>query len=238
MTEQIMSELDQLAYEAYIADCQVQSIFVVTEWRDLNPLTQKRYRAIAHQLRNHYTNGFISAVQLESSLLASLKVIGVEIKHHEGDDVTASYYRWRVNALDRDGYAESFNQALTGLIGELMQEYQGDAPYPEQQKALVSRTKREKNLMARQNEHLRAMSDQEVTDRYTKETLKLKVLNQFGRQSERFLGYPNTYMMNRCRRELEHRGLPIPHVQPSQEEARKAGGLDDVDPSLDADKLT
>lgn len=132
MTEQPMSELDQLAYEAYIADCQAQSIFTETEWRDLNPLTQKRYRAIAHQIRNHYTDGFMSAVQLESSLIASLKVIGVEIKRHEGDEITASYYRWRVNTLDSEGYAESFNQALTGLIGELMQEYQGGAPYPEQ----------------------------------------------------------------------------------------------------------
>ncbi len=35
--------------------------------------------------------------------------------------MTASYYRWRVNVLDRDGYAESFNQVLTGLLGELMQ---------------------------------------------------------------------------------------------------------------------
>lgn len=132
MTEQPLSELDQLAYEAYIADCQAQSIFVETQWRDLNPLTQKRYRAIAHQIRGHYTDGFMSAVQLESSLIASLAIIGAEIKRYEGDDTAASYYRWRINALDRDGYAESFNQALTGLVGELMQEYQGSAPYPEQ----------------------------------------------------------------------------------------------------------
>ena len=57
-----LSELDQLAYEAYIADCQAQSIFGTSEWRDLSPLTQKRYRAIAHQIRSHSTNGFLSAV--------------------------------------------------------------------------------------------------------------------------------------------------------------------------------
>ena len=33
---------------------------------------------------------------------------------------------------------------------------------------------------------VRKMSDQEVTDRYTQETLKLKILNRFGRQSEQF----------------------------------------------------
>ncbi len=70
-------ELDQLAYQAYVADCQAQGIFVQIEWRDLNPLTQKRYRAIAHQIRGHYTGGFLSAVQFESSLIASLAVIGM-----------------------------------------------------------------------------------------------------------------------------------------------------------------
>jgi hypothetical protein len=57
---------------------------------------------------------------------------------------------------------------------------------------------------------LRQMSDQDVTNRYSREVLKLKTLNRFGRQSERFLGYPNTLMMNRCKRELERRSLPIP----------------------------
>jgi len=136
MTEQPMSELDQLAYEAYIADCQAQSIFTEIKWQDLNPLTQKRYRAIAHQIRGHYTNGFLSAVQLESSLIASLAIVGAEIKRYEGNEQTASYYRWRVNALDLDGYAESLNQALAGLISELMQEYgeskQEEYHYPEQ----------------------------------------------------------------------------------------------------------
>ena len=62
---------------------------------------------------------------------------------------------------------------------------------------------------------LQEMSDKEVTHRYAQEILKLKVLNQFGRHSERFLGYPNTLIMNRCKRELERRGLPIPPVNPA-----------------------
>jgi hypothetical protein len=64
---------------------------------------------------------------------------------------------------------------------------------------------------------VREMSDQEVTTRYAKETLKLKTLNLFGRQSERFLGYPNTLMMNLCKQELDRRGLPIPTVNPQGE---------------------
>jgi hypothetical protein len=59
------------------------------------------------------------------------------------------------------------------------------------------------------------MSDQDVTNRYAQEMLKLKTLNQFGRHSERFLGYPNTLTMNRCRRELERRGLPVQPVNPA-----------------------
>lgn len=61
---------------------------------------------------------------------------------------------------------------------------------------------------------IRQMSDQDVTRRYAQELLKLKTLNQFGRHSERFLGYPNTLIMNRCRQELERRGLPVPPVNP------------------------
>ncbi len=74
-----MSELDTLAFEAYIADCQAQGIFVETQWHQLNPLTQKRYRAIAHQIRNHFTDGRMTASQLERSLIASLSTIGVEV---------------------------------------------------------------------------------------------------------------------------------------------------------------
>lgn len=58
------------------------------------------------------------------------------------------------------------------------------------------------------------MSDQDVTQHYTQELRKLRALNQYGRHSERFQGYPNTLVMNRCRRELERRGLPIPPVNP------------------------
>lgn len=76
--------------------------------------------------------------------------------------------------------------------------------------------------MSRQHHEnvLREMSDQEVIDRYCKETLKLKMLTQFGRHSERFSGYPDTGMMNRCKRELERRGLPIPPVNPPGGEMR------------------
>ena len=56
------------------------------------------------------------------------------------------------------------------------------------------------------------LSNQDVADRYTKELMKLKTLNRFGRRSEGFFGYPNTLMMNLCRRELERRNLPIPCV--------------------------
>ena len=68
------------------------------------------------------------------------------------------------------------------------------------------------------SDSMNKMTDQQVTDRYAQELLKLKMLNQFGRHSEQFLGYPNTLMMNRCRRELERRGLPIPPVNPPEEE--------------------
>jgi len=70
---------------------------------------------------------------------------------------------------------------------------------------------------------MQEMSDQEVTHRYVQETLKLKVLNQFGRRSERFLGYPNTLTMNRCKRELVRRGLPIPPVHPAGKDEDNAG---------------
>ncbi len=74
----LMSELDKLAFEAYIADCQAQGIFVETEWHELNPLIQKRYRAIASLIRGHFTDGYMTASQLERSLIASLASIGIE----------------------------------------------------------------------------------------------------------------------------------------------------------------
>ncbi len=112
----LMSELDKLAFEAYIADCQAQGIFVETEWHELNSLTQKRYRAIANQIRTHFTDGHMTASQLERSLIASLAAIGIEVQRHEGDDVTETHYIWRVNALDLGGRAATFNQVLTDLI--------------------------------------------------------------------------------------------------------------------------
>ena len=72
-------------------------------------------------------------------------------------------------------------------------------------------------LLKQQTDQMQTMTDQEVTERFMQELLKLKTLNQFGRHSERFLGYPNTSVMNRCRRELERRGLPIPPVNPPTE---------------------
>jgi hypothetical protein len=66
---------------------------------------------------------------------------------------------------------------------------------------------------------LQAKSDHEIAERYCAELLKLKTLNRFGRHSERFLGYPNTAMMNRCRFELQHRGLSIPQVIVPEQQA-------------------
>ncbi len=64
----------------------------------------------------------------------------------------------------------------------------------------------------RSKQHLQSMSDQEVTDRYRREMLKLKGLNQFGRHSTYFRGYPNTLVMNRCGRILDDRNLPRPSL--------------------------
>ncbi len=82
------------------------------------------------------------------------------------------------------------------------------------------------HLMKQLIDQMQTMTDQEVTERYAQELLKLKILNEFGRHSERFLGYPNTSVMNRCRRELERRGLPIPPVNPPAETTgqREPGG--------------
>ena len=66
---------------------------------------------------------------------------------------------------------------------------------------------------------IREMTNQELQDRYTGKMLKLKTLLTFGRRSDRFLGYPNTAMMNRYKWELERRGLPIPQVSLPEEQA-------------------
>ncbi len=57
-----------------------------------------------------------------------------------------------------------------------------------------------------------SLSDQDVTNCYTREGLKLKLLNRFGRQSKHFRGYPNTLLMNYYRQLLEQRNLPLPSV--------------------------
>jgi len=59
---------------------------------------------------------------------------------------------------------------------------------------------------------LEGMTDQQLSDRYSVEMLKLKAFRQFGRESDRFLGYAGTTMMNRCSAELKRRGLPLPEV--------------------------
>jgi hypothetical protein len=61
-------------------------------------------------------------------------------------------------------------------------------------------------------ERVRELSDQEVLDRYSQETLKLKTLLQAQRPGDPFLGYPDNAMMNCCKRELERRGLPVPQI--------------------------
>ncbi len=58
----------------------------------------------------------------------------------------------------------------------------------------------------------RELTEQQVSERYTQELRKLRVLNQHGRHSPHFQGYPNTLVMQRCRRELERRGLPVPPI--------------------------
>ncbi len=69
--------------------------------------------------------------------------------------------------------------------------------------------------MKDQNTHglaLQELTEQQLGERYMQELQKLKLLNQHGRHSARFQGYPNTLVMNRCRKELERRGLPVPPV--------------------------
>jgi len=64
----------------------------------------------------------------------------------------------------------------------------------------------------RAKQQLQSMSDQEVTDRYGREMLKLRLLNQFGRHGTQFRGYPNTLVMNRCGRIVDDRKLPLPSL--------------------------
>jgi hypothetical protein len=61
-------------------------------------------------------------------------------------------------------------------------------------------------------QRLQSMSDQEVINCYNREMLKLKVLNQFGRYSAQFRGYPNTRVINLCSRIADARNLPRPSL--------------------------
>lgn len=131
MAEQEMSELDKFACEAYLADCQEQGIFVETEWSKLDTLTQNRYRAIAR----HLTDGWMSATQLETSLITEMAIIGVELKRHEGDATTAMHYSWRVNELGLEGEAEMFEFALRDVAVTLIREIKGEYTYPPQRSA-------------------------------------------------------------------------------------------------------
>ena len=65
------------------------------------------------------------------------------------------------------------------------------------------------------------MTNQELLDWYTEEMLRLKASLALEKRQQRFLGYANTAMMNRCKRELERRGLPIPQVHPTEEQCFK-----------------
>jgi len=61
-------------------------------------------------------------------------------------------------------------------------------------------------------ETIQKMTDEEVLAAYIAEMLKLKRLLRFGRQSERFQGYPKTSLMNRYRRVLVSRKVNIPRI--------------------------
>ncbi len=69
----------------------------------------------------------------------------------------------------------------------------------------------------RYKQRILALSDQDLTDYYTTEMLKLKTLNRFGRASEKFRGYPNTLRMNLCAQELKRRDLPVPQIHLPEE---------------------
>jgi len=74
--------------------------------------------------------------------------------------------------------------------------------------------KGQKYMVKPLHERVRELSDQEVQDHYSQETLKLKTLLQVQRPEDPFLGYPDNAMMNCCKQELERRNVPIPQVVP------------------------
>jgi len=96
--------------------------------------------------------------------------------------------------------------------------------------ALEGDDDQQRNLKQRHDRFVRQLSDQEVTDRYVQETVKLRTLNQFGRHSEQFQGYPDTLIMNLCKRELERRGLPVPPMNPLPDSSSDAHHDDDDHP--------
>ncbi len=60
-------------------------------------------------------------------------------------------------------------------------------------------------------------SNHDITARYEQEMQRLKslpLLKQRDKKRPLDLHYPHTLVMKLCRRELEHRVLPIPHVSP------------------------
>ena len=60
-------------------------------------------------------------------------------------------------------------------------------------------------------------SHHDIMARYEQEMQRLKslpLLKQWDKKRLLDLHSPHTLVMKLCRRELEHRGLPIPHVSP------------------------
>ncbi len=72
-------------------------------------------------------------------------------------------------------------------------------------------------------ESLQTLSDEEVTSRYCRETIRLKAALLAKKQGVKPLRYPNTTLMNRCRSELVRRGLPVPRLSlPESEQVEEA----------------
>ena len=74
-----------------------------------------------------------------------------------------------------------------------------------------------KAMLEQRIAHVRAMSNEEVTDLYATQMVRLKTVMQWkreGRQGEQPCSYPDTWMMNICQSEISRRGLGIPHLTP------------------------
>ncbi|GCE18669.1 hypothetical protein [Dictyobacter kobayashii] len=73
------------------------------------------------------------------------------------------------------------------------------------------------SLKQRHDQLVQNMTNQEVSNLYGEESVKLKIfcqLNLRGLKRPTNLSHPNTLMMHLCKRELERRGLPIPKIDP------------------------